>query len=143
MIHYRMISIRRSPRPTPSKWRVAMASCHGASNSHIFPHHMEIRPRNLPFGGEVGTVRKMGLKLCSIERMLKMQFSMAHKFTLQSLRRYDVKPPKKPYKPNLPFDMPCLEKTKQHRWGLIQRSQDHQTGTLPLRHTSTCKIDNN
>jgi hypothetical protein len=40
------------------------------------------------------TVRKMGLILRSIERMLKMQFSMAHKFTLQPLRRYDVKPPK-------------------------------------------------
>jgi hypothetical protein len=42
------------------------------------------------------TVRKMGLILRSIERMLKMQFSMARKFTLQPLRRYDVKPPKKP-----------------------------------------------
>jgi hypothetical protein len=31
----------------------------------------------------------------SIERMLKMQFSMARKFTLQPLRRYDVKPPEK------------------------------------------------
>jgi hypothetical protein len=41
------------------------------------------------------TVRKMGLILRSIERMLKMQFSMARKFTLQPLRRYDVKPPKK------------------------------------------------
>jgi hypothetical protein len=41
------------------------------------------------------TVRKMGLILRSIERMLKMQFSMAHNFTLQPLRRYDVKPPEK------------------------------------------------
>jgi hypothetical protein len=41
------------------------------------------------------TVRKMGLILRSIERMLKMQFSIARKFTLQPLRRYDVKPPKK------------------------------------------------
>jgi hypothetical protein len=41
------------------------------------------------------TDRKMGLILRFIERMLKMQFSMAHKFTLQPLRRYDVKPPKK------------------------------------------------
>ncbi len=32
------------------------------------------------------TVRKMGFILCSIERMLKMQFSMARKFTLQPLR---------------------------------------------------------
>ncbi len=37
----------------------------------------------------------MGLILRSIERMLKMQFSMARKFTLQPLRRYGVKPPKK------------------------------------------------
>jgi hypothetical protein len=53
----------------------------------------------------VYTVRKMGLILRSIERMLKMQFSMARKFTLQPLRRYDVKPPKKPQKRSLPFDM--------------------------------------
>jgi hypothetical protein len=38
------------------------------------------------------TVRKTGLIFRSIERMLKMQFSMARKFTLQPLRRYDVKP---------------------------------------------------
>ncbi len=38
---------------------------------------------------------KMGLILRSIERMLKMQFSMSRKFTLQPLRRYDIKPPKK------------------------------------------------
>ena len=37
----------------------------------------------------------MGLILRSIERMLKMKLSMARKFTLQPLRRYDVKPPKK------------------------------------------------
>ncbi len=41
------------------------------------------------------TVRKMGLILHSIERMLKMQFSMARKFTRQPLRRYNVKPPEK------------------------------------------------
>jgi hypothetical protein len=41
------------------------------------------------------TVRKMGLILRSIERMLKMQFSMARKFTLQPLHRYGVKPPDK------------------------------------------------
>ncbi len=40
---------------------------------------------------ECPTVRKMGLILRSIERMLKMQFSMAHNFTL----------PNKPYKHNL------------------------------------------
>ena len=54
MIRYRMISIRRSPRPPPSKWRVAMASCHGASNSHIFPHHVENPPSQLAkrWGGD-------------------------------------------------------------------------------------------
>jgi hypothetical protein len=41
------------------------------------------------------TVLKMGLILHSIERMLKMQFSLARKFTLQPLRSYDVKPPEK------------------------------------------------
>jgi hypothetical protein len=44
---------------------------------------------------EAHTVRKMGLMLRSIERMLKMQFSMTPKFMLEPLRRYDVKPPKK------------------------------------------------
>ncbi len=43
----------------------------------------------------VYTVCKMGLILRSIEWMLKMQFSMARTFTLQPLRRYDVKPPEK------------------------------------------------
>ncbi len=38
----------------------------------------------------VYTVRKMGLILRSIERMLKMQFSMARNFMLQPLRRYDA-----------------------------------------------------
>ncbi len=56
------------------------------------------------------TVRKMGLILRSIERMLKMQFSMARKFTLQPLRRYDVKPPEKQHKRNITFDEPCLQK---------------------------------
>jgi hypothetical protein len=46
-------------------------------------------------GAQEHTVRKMGLILRSIERMLKMQFSIARKFTLQLLRRYDVKPPEK------------------------------------------------
>ncbi len=32
--------------------------------------------------------------------MLKMQFSMARNFTLQPLRRYDVKPPEKRHKRN-------------------------------------------
>ncbi len=56
------------------------------------------------------TVRKMGLILRSIERMLKMQFSMARSFTLQPLRRYDVKPPKKQHKRNVTLDAPCLQK---------------------------------
>jgi hypothetical protein len=51
--------------------------------------------RPIVLGGGGGTVRKMGLILRSIERMLKMQFSMARNFTLQPLRRYDVKPPEK------------------------------------------------
>jgi hypothetical protein len=55
-----------------------------------------------------------------LERMLKMQFSMARKFTLQPLRSL----PKNRHKRNLPFDMPCLEQTKQHRWGSIQGSLD-------------------
>jgi hypothetical protein len=37
------------------------------------------------------TVHKMNLILHSMERRSKMQFSMAHKFTLQLLRRYKVK----------------------------------------------------
>jgi hypothetical protein len=67
------------------------------------------------FETKLYTVRKMGLILRPIERMLKMQFSMARKFPLPPLHRYDVKPSKKPHKRNLPFDMPCPEKTKQHR----------------------------
>jgi hypothetical protein len=52
------------------------------------------------------TVRKMDLILRSIERMLKMQFSMARNFTLQPLRSL----PKKRHKRNLTFDAPCLQK---------------------------------
>jgi hypothetical protein len=37
----------------------------------------------------------MGLILRSIEQMLEMQFSVARKFMVQPLRRYDVKPPEK------------------------------------------------
>ncbi len=37
------------------------------------------------------TVHKMDLILHSIERIPKMQLSMARKFMLQPLRRYDVK----------------------------------------------------
>jgi hypothetical protein len=68
---------------------------------------------------------------------------MACKFTLQPLRRYDVKPPKKPLKRNLLFDMHCLEKNKKAQMSSIQRSQDYQSVTLPLRHTFTCNNDNN
>ncbi len=67
---------------------------------------LKIMPRNL-------TVRKMGLILRSIERMLKMQFSMARKFTLQPLHRYDVKPPeKKQNKRDFTFAAQCLQKVK-------------------------------
>ncbi len=41
------------------------------------------------------TVRKMDLILCSIERMLQTQLSMARRFKLQVLRRYNVKFSKK------------------------------------------------
>ncbi len=37
------------------------------------------------------TVRKMDLILRSIERMLQMQLSMARRFKIQVLRRYNVK----------------------------------------------------
>jgi hypothetical protein len=37
------------------------------------------------------TVRKMDLILRSIQRRPQMQFSMAHRFKLQLLRRYSVK----------------------------------------------------
>jgi hypothetical protein len=56
------------------------------------------------------TVRKRGLILHSMERMPKMQFSMARKFMLQPLRRCDGKP-KKPHKCSLTFEEPFLEKT--------------------------------
>ncbi len=45
--------------------------------------------------GLVHTVRKKRITLRATERMLKMHLSMARKFTLQPLRRYDVKPPEK------------------------------------------------
>jgi hypothetical protein len=68
---------------------------------------------------------------------------MARKFTLQPLRRYDVKPLKKPHKRNLPLDMPCHEKTKQHSWGSTQRSLAFKSVILPLRHTYTRIRSNN
>jgi hypothetical protein len=69
--------------------------------------------------------------------MLNMQFSMGRKFTLQPLRRYDVKPPEKIHMFNITFDMPmpCLEKTEQQMWDSTQRSLDFQPVTLPLRHS--------
>jgi hypothetical protein len=51
-------------------------------------------------------VRKMGLILRSIERMLKMQFSMARNFTLYADMTQRL--PKKTHKHNLRFDAPCL-----------------------------------
>ncbi len=83
------------------------------------------------------TVRKMGLILRSIQRMLKMKFSMARKFTLQPLRRYDVKPPGKQHKRNFTFDAPCLQKVKEHRMGSKQYPLDSQPETLPMRHSDT------
>ncbi len=53
----------------------------------------DVQLRNIVPVDYVYTVRKMGLILRPIARMLKMQFFMARNFTLQPLRRYDVKPP--------------------------------------------------
>jgi hypothetical protein len=50
---------------------------------------------------------------------------MARKFTLQTLRRYDVKPPKKQHKRNFTFDLPCLQKAKQHSLGANHSPLDH------------------
>jgi hypothetical protein len=92
--------------------------------------------------GRVGTllfsysVRKMSLILRSIERMLKMQFSMARKFTLQPLRRYSVKLPKKPHKRNLMFDAPCLQKYNHHMLSANHESLVSQH-TLQMRHPDT------
>jgi hypothetical protein len=80
------------------------------------------------------TVHKMGLILRSIERMLKMQFSMALKFTLQPLRRYDVKPPEK-NRTSVIFEAACLQKTDQHRLGANLVPLDPQPVTLPMRHS--------
>jgi hypothetical protein len=77
----------------------------------------------------------MGLILRSIERMLKMQFSMARKSTLQPLRRYDVKPPEKTAQAYLMFDAQCLQKTYQHTLGSNQGPLDPQPDTQPMRHT--------
>jgi hypothetical protein len=61
-----------------------------------------------------GTPRKlfkMDLILCSMEYILKMQFSMTRKFILQLLQRSNVKLTKLR---NFTFDAPYLEKTKEH-----------------------------
>jgi hypothetical protein len=55
------------------------------------------------------TVRKMNLILHSIERMLQTQLSMARRFKLQVLRRYNVKFSKMR---NFTFDTLGLEKLK-------------------------------
>jgi hypothetical protein len=57
-----------------------------------------------------------GISLQCIQRRPHMQFSMARKFTLRPLCRYDVGVTKKSHKHNFTFEAPCLEKTK-----LIQR----------------------
>ncbi len=79
------------------------------------------------------TVRKMDLILRSTERMLKMQFSMARKFTLQPLRRYDVKPPEK------------TEQAYSYVWrdvptyaGFEPGSSGPHANALPIRHNNTC-----
>ncbi len=51
---------------------------------------------------------------------------------LQRARLVYGKALKKPHKGNLPFGMPCLEKSEQHRPGSIQRSLDFQSVTLPI-----------
>ncbi len=72
------------------------------------------------------TVRKMGLILRSIERMLKMQFIVARKFMVQLLRWYDVKPPKKT-KCNIMFEAPSLQQS-------YEQMLDSNQG--PLAHSS-------
>jgi hypothetical protein len=64
---------------------------------------------------------------------------MARKFTLQPLRRYDVKPPEKTAQ-DLTFEVSCLQKTNQQTPGLIQVPLGPQPDTLPMRHTFTCKL---
>jgi hypothetical protein len=80
-IRARILKLLRAPgiKAIDSLYPVASLCGHGASNAPAVSY----------------TVRKMGLILRSIERMLKIQFSIACKFTLQPLRRYDVKPPEK------------------------------------------------
>jgi hypothetical protein len=58
-------------------------------------------------------VCKMDLILRSIQQRPQMQFSMARKFTLRPLHKYDVNLTKKTHKSNLTLDAPCLEKLAQ------------------------------
>jgi hypothetical protein len=67
------------------------------------------------------TVRKVGLILRSIQRRPQMQLSMARKFRLLSLSRYNVKHSKMR---NFTFDVPWREKTKEHRLGANQHPLD-------------------
>ncbi len=71
------------------------------------------------------TVRKMGLILRSIERMLKMQFSMARKFTLQPLCRYGVKPSRKNWT-NIILRLTC------HAWRKVNNTRWAQTFDLRI-----------
>jgi hypothetical protein len=60
-----------------------MASCHGASNSHIFPHHLENPPCNLPIREEVGGGRyewRLGLA----------HFHNEYSFLMISPKLYDI-----------------------------------------------------
>jgi hypothetical protein len=67
------------------------------------------------------TVHKMGLILHFIERITKMQFSMARKFMNWPLHGYIVKLTEKLHKHNFTFDVPCQEKTVLPMWGANHR----------------------
>ncbi len=58
----------------------------------VFSLYLEVRIRiRIEVKGRIHTVRKMDLILRSIERMLQTQLSMARRFKLHVLRRYNVK----------------------------------------------------
>jgi hypothetical protein len=71
------------------------------------------------------TVHKMGLILYSTEQMLKMQFSMARKFTLQPLCRNGVNPPKKNWT-NIILRLTC------HAWRKVNNTCWAQTFDLRI-----------
>jgi hypothetical protein len=77
--------------------KIETVGCNRKIVDRLKPHSKymqgDVQLRNIVPVDYVYTVRKMGLILRPIARMLKMQFFMARNFTLQPLRRYDVKPP--------------------------------------------------